>query len=77
MLKEQEMFLNFIKERVVSGKGPEAEAILVDAFARLSTDDFDLKGFEAVSDKLVPLIAEKYQNEVKEAMGHFAKSLKE
>ena len=42
MLKEQEMFLNFMKERTVKGQEEQTEAILVDAFAKLATDELSL-----------------------------------
>ncbi|MGM0137874.1 hypothetical protein IGI65_000276 [Enterococcus sp. DIV0755b] len=76
MLKEQEMFLNFIKERAVKGNEEKIEAILVDAFAKLATDEFTTEEFTNVREKLLPLIAPEYQTEVKEAMAHFASMLK-
>lgn len=76
MLKEQELFLQFIKERVVAGQEEPATEILVAAFAKLATDEFTVKEFAAVSEKLVPLIAPQYQPEVQAAMAHFAKMLK-
>ncbi|MCU7357117.1 hypothetical protein N7O58_05400 [Enterococcus dispar] len=76
MLKEQEIFLNFMKERTVKGQEEQTEAILVDAFAKLATDEFTTDEFTAVREKLLPLIAPEYQTEVKEAMAHFASMLK-
>lgn len=75
MLKEQEMFLNFILERVQAGKEATAKEILVAAFAKLATDEFKYPEFVAVSEQLLPLLEPRYQDEVTKAMARFGENL--
>lgn len=76
MNQGQELFYNFFIERVVEGKEAEAKTILKESFEKQDTNTFDLNYLNEIMPKLLSLVKAEKVEEVKEAMNHFASSLK-
>lgn len=75
MLKEQELFLNFFKERTRDEDTETAEKLLLQSFANQATGNFNKEDFVALKEQLIPLLKPENVSEVTEAMAHFAAQL--
>lgn len=76
MNKGQEDFLGFLLERVADEGKDKVKDLMSDAFQKHSEGKFDLAELSKLAPKLHELVKPEHLNDVKQAMEHFAGSLK-
>jgi hypothetical protein len=71
----QQMFYNFIMERVEEDKREEAQELLAESFARQAAGTFDRGYFQEIAQRILDLVKPEAAAELQEAMEDFGSRL--